>query len=314
MLRFPDFSDLFSQARAIYRRLKRVLWLQWRGLTMVTIMLVDVVFFAVVFVLIDRYTTINRVNETRATPWIMCLVKNPNSPEQCQALGQRFLLSEGTLGAVLFLLSTIGIFLSCLLLRWSFFTGWRNWFANIFGRGDGEFESIQSHNRNSGPAMNQDGINRQGLGGAMFEMQSPSKEYGHEGVMSKPSISSFDSPVKEYNTSIAAQYPATSPYAHQGAPQGFYNVGRANTTTVTGGAAAVDSPQMPMQSFTHPNPNIARLRANAPPAPSQGYGYFDAPAPAPTNFSQPGVNNSSHAAAYARSIGSPYDGSPNRYQ
>ena len=40
-------------ARAVYRRLKKVLWLQWRGICIVTIILVDVVFFTIVFVKLD---------------------------------------------------------------------------------------------------------------------------------------------------------------------------------------------------------------------------------------------------------------------
>jgi hypothetical protein len=37
-------------ARTIYRRLKKILWLQWRSLTIVTILLTELIFMAVVFV------------------------------------------------------------------------------------------------------------------------------------------------------------------------------------------------------------------------------------------------------------------------
>ncbi|GAM85998.1 hypothetical protein ANO11243_040080 [Dothideomycetidae sp. 11243] len=274
-------SQRATTARAIYRRLKRVLWLQWRGLALVTLVMVDVVFFAVVFVYLDKSIAPTQSNIMRATPWVLCLIKNPSNPGQCLALGQKYLVSQSTIGAVLILLASIGVILSAILLRWSFFVGWKKWIMNFFGHGD-EFESIESMHH--GAADNQDGKQQHGPGGAMFEMQQPTKEYETgEQPVGEPSVSSFGTPTEQYHT--PGQYPyqtqVTSPHYNPNMAHSYFNpVGApTSTTTISANGAAIDQPQMPGHAFTHPNPNIARIRANQPPLPTQGpnYGYYEAP-------------------------------------
>ena len=106
--------------------MKRVLWLQWRGLLIVTVMIVDVIFFLVVFLHLDASTVLSSYNIHRATPWVLCLIENPTLPQLCFQDGQEFLVTEGTLNAILILLSVVGLICFCLMVRFDFFIGWGN--------------------------------------------------------------------------------------------------------------------------------------------------------------------------------------------
>lgn len=101
-----------------------MLWLQWRGIVIVIILLVDVIFFSVVFVYLDDFeTSLN--NYSRVEPWLICLAESGGDKSKCYALGAKLLISESTVVAVLILLSLSGIELFVMLFRWSIITGWK---------------------------------------------------------------------------------------------------------------------------------------------------------------------------------------------
>ncbi|KAF1819470.1 uncharacterized protein K489DRAFT_325896, partial [Dissoconium aciculare CBS 342.82] len=119
-------SQRGSTARAVYQRLKKVLWLQWRGLFIVTIILVDVVYFSVIFVWLDSQQTTIGQDWNEVGPWIICMIQDPSAKgrNHCMPLIQPFLVSEGVLVSVLMLLSVAGMQCFLLLARPSLFSAW----------------------------------------------------------------------------------------------------------------------------------------------------------------------------------------------
>lgn len=96
-------------ARAVYRRVRKVLWLQWRGITIVVCILVDVIFFSVVFIWLNSLTSHATENINDLMPYLLCLINayketDPN-PEPCFVLGQDLAVDESTVIAILMMLS-----------------------------------------------------------------------------------------------------------------------------------------------------------------------------------------------------------------
>jgi hypothetical protein len=114
-----------QRGRVIYRRLKSVLYLQWRGMLIVTIVLVDVIFFAVVFVYLDKLEESMLHDYKRVLPWVVCLIENKGDRNPCFRYSHKWLISEPTIGAMLLMISLLGIELFVLLFRWSLITGWK---------------------------------------------------------------------------------------------------------------------------------------------------------------------------------------------
>jgi hypothetical protein len=119
-------SQRGTTARAVYQRLKKVLWLQWRGLFIVTIILVDVVYFSVIFVWLDGQQSTIGQDWNEVGPWIICMIQDPsiNGRNRCMPLIQPHLVSEGVLVSVLMLLSVAGMQCFLLLARPSLFSAW----------------------------------------------------------------------------------------------------------------------------------------------------------------------------------------------
>lgn len=96
-------------ARAVYRRVRKVLWLQWRGITIVVFILVDVIFFSVVFIWLNALTSQAAENVDKLNPFILCLINNyaqPDpKPDPCFVLGQDLVVDDSTIIAVLMMLS-----------------------------------------------------------------------------------------------------------------------------------------------------------------------------------------------------------------
>ncbi|KAI5204132.1 hypothetical protein E4T39_03673 [Aureobasidium subglaciale] len=138
-----------QRARVIYRRLKSVLYLQWRGMLIVTIVLVDVIFFAVVFVYLDKIEESVLHDHSRVLPWVVCLIQGGGDRDACIHLSQGWLISEPTIGAMLIMISLLGIELSVLLFRWSLITGWKERWATL--RKPQEFVSFDARRAQSSP-------------------------------------------------------------------------------------------------------------------------------------------------------------------
>lgn len=94
-----------ATARQTYKRVRRVVELQWRGITIVLLILADVVFFSVIFLYLDNSAQQSRRNTQKAEPWLLCLVLNKGDKNQCLNLVSDLTVNEATVMAVLILLS-----------------------------------------------------------------------------------------------------------------------------------------------------------------------------------------------------------------
>lgn len=93
-----------------YRRVKKVIRLQWRGTAIVLIIIINVVFLAVVFVQMDNTITAARHDLEKAEPWLLCLVFNGGDKTPCldQVKQSGLVANEATVMAALILLSVSG--------------------------------------------------------------------------------------------------------------------------------------------------------------------------------------------------------------
>ena len=87
-----------------YRRVRRVIALQWRGIAIVLIIVADVIFFSLVFVFQDTTVEAVKHNQSLATPWILCLAQNGGNKVPCLDEASMLAVNMPTIGAVLFLL------------------------------------------------------------------------------------------------------------------------------------------------------------------------------------------------------------------
>ena len=91
-------------ARQTYRRVKRVVELQWRGASIVLVIIAEVVFFSVVFVSMDNSTQVNAGLLEKATPWLTCLVLHGGNKNECLSYAKGLVKAEGIVLAVLVVL------------------------------------------------------------------------------------------------------------------------------------------------------------------------------------------------------------------
>jgi hypothetical protein len=111
----------------------------------VVFILVDVIFFSVVFIWLNSVTTHAVDNVEVLYPFLGCLATHPNKPDPCFSLGQDLAVDQSTVTAVLIMLSIAGLQVSFLLGRWSMVTGWRDFIGNKFSK-NREFVSLDARN------------------------------------------------------------------------------------------------------------------------------------------------------------------------
>jgi hypothetical protein len=99
--------------RQAYRRVRRVIALQWRGIAIVLIIIADVIFFSVIFVFQDM--TVHNIKtsteglESPAGKWATCLYVQKGDKNKCLHLAAPLVVNEATITAVLVLLGVSGI-------------------------------------------------------------------------------------------------------------------------------------------------------------------------------------------------------------
>ena len=148
----PSYSGsmkTYSPAQA-YRRIRRVLALQWRGIALVLILITLVVYFAVVFIELDSSSRLTAANLTRAKPWLACLIATEGDKNKCLPEARKFIASDTAVFAVLILLSLVGFFYVILIGHWSMVLGWINLFQRKFSKG-GEFVSVDARRYSKDP-------------------------------------------------------------------------------------------------------------------------------------------------------------------
>ncbi|KAI1821745.1 hypothetical protein F4861DRAFT_517624 [Xylaria intraflava] len=117
--------------RQAYRRVRRVIQLQWRGIVIVLIIIGDVIFFAIIFVFLDNTVEEIKTDPENAIGWVKCLVESKGDKNACLDLAKPLVVNLATVTAVLILLAMNGLWLLLILGRWSMVTGWAEWFAAL---------------------------------------------------------------------------------------------------------------------------------------------------------------------------------------
>lgn len=131
--------------RQAYRRVRRVIALQWRGIVIVLIIIADVIFFAVVFVFQDNTVEAVRHDPAKALPWVLCLIGASGDKIKCLDQADELVVPLPTVMAVLILLAMNGIWLLFLLGRWTMVTGWKDLFLSLgVERAKKEFVSVDA--------------------------------------------------------------------------------------------------------------------------------------------------------------------------
>ncbi|KAJ3517335.1 hypothetical protein NM208_g14718 [Fusarium decemcellulare] len=130
--------------RQAYRRVRRVIALQWRGIAIVLIIITDVIFFSVIFVFQDNVVQSVTDDPTLAADWVMCLVENKADKTKCLGEARSLVLNEATITAVLLLLALNGLWLLCFLGRWSMVLGWVELIMQPFAKNKKEFVSVDA--------------------------------------------------------------------------------------------------------------------------------------------------------------------------
>jgi hypothetical protein len=111
-------------ARQAYRRVRRVVRLQWRGIAVVLTIIGNVIFFTVVFLAMDNAVKRTPENLKKAEPWILCLVLTKGDKTACASRASGLGPNEPTIMATLILLSLSGIWTLLFLGRISMIAGW----------------------------------------------------------------------------------------------------------------------------------------------------------------------------------------------
>lgn len=127
-----------THALRALRRVQRVIELQWRGITVICIIISDVVFFATVFLRFDGTTQRTPKTESAVGAWLMCMVLNGGDKNQCLGLAVKIVIAERTALAVMFLLSLNGVWALILLGQVSMIRGWKKRVRSIFPRNRSE--------------------------------------------------------------------------------------------------------------------------------------------------------------------------------
>jgi hypothetical protein len=103
----PSYSGsvrTVQTARAAYRRVRKVIQLQWRGVAVVLLVIADVIFFAVVFVTMDNGSQVNAGDTQKALPWLTCLVLSGGQKNECLPHAKDVVERESVVLAVLILI------------------------------------------------------------------------------------------------------------------------------------------------------------------------------------------------------------------
>ncbi|RCI14968.1 hypothetical protein L249_6843 [Ophiocordyceps polyrhachis-furcata BCC 54312] len=130
--------------RQAYRRVRRVVALQWRGIAIVLIIIADVIFFSIVFVFQDHFVRTVTQDPKVAGAWSLCLIGASGDKNRCLDEARSLVVNEATVSAVLFLLALNGILLLFLMGRWSMVSGWVDLAKTLAKRRKKEFVSVDA--------------------------------------------------------------------------------------------------------------------------------------------------------------------------
>lgn len=134
--------------RQAYKRVRRIIQLQWRSIALVTVILINVIFFAVVFLRFNTSIKPTKENVEKAQAWIRCLALFQD-PKKCTQQAEGVALDEPILVATVVLLAISMFWNFIFTVRSSFIRGWIDLVRGFFGERM-EFVSADARARGSG--------------------------------------------------------------------------------------------------------------------------------------------------------------------
>jgi hypothetical protein len=132
-------------ARQAYKRVKRVVKLQWRSMALVLVILANVIYFAVVFLELDSTMALTTSNLEKASPWFACLIEYQD-PKKCTSQASAVGLPEAALDAALVLLCIASLWNFVFTIRWTMMRGWLDFWQGLFVK-NVEFVSVDARSR-----------------------------------------------------------------------------------------------------------------------------------------------------------------------
>lgn len=230
-------------ARAVWRRLKKVLWLQWRGICIVSIILIDVIFFSVVFVYLDGLQQSMLHDFTKIEPWLLCLAEHPTDKDACLKEAS-WMVNEPTVVAVLLLLALAGLQVFLFLARPSLFPAWVEFIRGKFSPHRQEFVSLDARPEVMRSNSKQELLQYKHVRGhqsTTFEMQKPQLKTLSVDLDSKSGANTvISSPDEAYR----------SPLQRIGSPQNDDNIQRSVSPRQHGAAgSSFASPPTPAYNY-----------------------------------------------------------------
>ena len=72
-----------ASSRQTYNRVMGLIKMQWRGFVMVLLIIFDVIFFCVIFVIFDNKASFSAAEVQRAEPWLICLALHEGNKYPC---------------------------------------------------------------------------------------------------------------------------------------------------------------------------------------------------------------------------------------
>ncbi|KAH7016635.1 hypothetical protein B0J12DRAFT_533383, partial [Macrophomina phaseolina] len=91
-----------------FREVQQVLKMQWRSILIVFLILVDVTFFAILFVYLDARESRLLSNSDKVRPWVDCVLTNPTSIDECFGQAEELFIPEAAVIIALLLIAVPG--------------------------------------------------------------------------------------------------------------------------------------------------------------------------------------------------------------
>ncbi|KAJ2907075.1 uncharacterized protein MKZ38_008643 [Zalerion maritima] len=266
--------------RQAYRRIRRVIALQWRGITIVLIIIADVIFFSIVFVFQDNTIANLRTDPTISADWVTCLLASEGDKAACLSETGGLAVPEATVVVVLLLLALNGIWLLFLLGRWSMFTGWMQLFKSLGGRGQKtEFVSVDARiDYKSSDTRSYEMLSRDS-GKTLETIVTPNQGFTPTSGAFLPASPTSGRRTPDYFSE------APAPTARYKVPARSFNSPQPPQSR--GGFSSSPPPPQPRGGFsTSPPPPQSRARFSTSPPPAQSRARFStSPPPAQSRFS-----------------------------
>lgn len=138
-------SSRTATARQAYKRVRRVIQLQWRSMALVLVILANVIYLAVTFLQLNNALAFTPANMKKAEPWLLCLATFQD-PHKCATEAANVGLPEANLDAALVLICIASFWNFIFTIRLPLLRGWLDLWQGLFAK-NVEFVSVDARSR-----------------------------------------------------------------------------------------------------------------------------------------------------------------------